>query len=262
MTPLDRRTLMLTALAAGATPAAGAPMTRCCPILELRQYTLHRDCRERFTALFEREFLESQEKLGAHVVGQFHDLDDPDRFVWVRGFESMESRLAALTGFYGGDLWKAKRTEANASIADSDNVLLLKPLQAGGGFEASERDRGAAAGVIVGEIHYVAPELMGDFSALFDARIRPHLETLGATTLTTLVTETSANTFPRLPIRAGDHVLIWFARFPDEKAERAFVQARRVQSGWRDGMADAVLPALMRKPERVRLTPQRRSRLR
>jgi hypothetical protein len=52
-----------------------------CAIIELRQYTLHPGAREVLIELFDGEFVESQEALGMHVVGQFRDLDDPNRFV-------------------------------------------------------------------------------------------------------------------------------------------------------------------------------------
>ena len=42
-----------------------------------------------------------------HIVGQFRDLDDPDRFVWIRGFTDMSSRLAALPNFYGGPVGRS-----------------------------------------------------------------------------------------------------------------------------------------------------------
>ncbi|HJV62705.1 MAG TPA: hypothetical protein VJ743_17285, partial [Albitalea sp.] len=51
-------------------------------VIELRQYTLHRGRRETLISLFEREFVESQEALGMHVLGTFRDLDAMDRFVW------------------------------------------------------------------------------------------------------------------------------------------------------------------------------------
>jgi hypothetical protein len=55
-------------------------------IVELRQYTLKTEQREVLIALFERHFIEPQEEAGARVIGHFRDLDDPDRFVWLRGF--------------------------------------------------------------------------------------------------------------------------------------------------------------------------------
>jgi hypothetical protein len=76
-------------------------------IIELRQYTLHTGQRDVLIDLFDREFVESQEALGIEVVGQFRDLDDPNRFVWLRSFLTMPDRAKALAAFYGGPVWKA-----------------------------------------------------------------------------------------------------------------------------------------------------------
>ena len=82
-------------------PDAQPPQT-CCPIVELRQYTLHPGQRDVLIDLFEREFGESQEALEMKIIGQFRDLDNPNRFVWLRGFRDMPSRAQALKDFYGG----------------------------------------------------------------------------------------------------------------------------------------------------------------
>src|SRR6266566_2124575 len=100
----------------------------CCPVVELRQYALHRGKRDVLIDLFDREFVETQEALGVKIIGQFRDLDHPDRFVWLRGFGDMTTRAKALTDFYGGPVWKAHREAANATMIDSDNVLLLRTL--------------------------------------------------------------------------------------------------------------------------------------
>ena len=62
------------------------------PVIELRQYRLHPGKRDVLMELFEREFIESQETLGMKIIGQFRDLDDPDLFVWLRGFDDMPQR--------------------------------------------------------------------------------------------------------------------------------------------------------------------------
>src|SRR6185436_2566870 len=89
-------------------------------------YTLHPGRRDQLIDLFEREFIESQEAVGIHVIGQFHDLDDPNQFVWLRGFNDMAARPQSLNAFYSGPIWKAHREAANATMIDSDNVLLLR----------------------------------------------------------------------------------------------------------------------------------------
>ena len=70
------------------------------PVVELRQYTLHPGKRDVLIDLFDREFIESQEELGMTVIGQFRDVDDADRFVWLRGFHDMASRAQGLAAFY------------------------------------------------------------------------------------------------------------------------------------------------------------------
>jgi hypothetical protein len=65
------------------------------------------------------------------VIGQYRDLDRSERFVWTRGFHSMEARPKKLSAFYDSELWSARRSQANASIDDADNVLLLEPASPG-----------------------------------------------------------------------------------------------------------------------------------
>src|SRR5215510_7462902 len=113
---------------------SGQRVRVCCPIVELRQYTLHPGKRDILIDLFDREFIESQEAVGMTIIGQFSDLDNPDRFVWLRGFQDMPSRARALADFYGGPVWKANSKAANATMIDSGNVLLLRTVAADTGF--------------------------------------------------------------------------------------------------------------------------------
>jgi hypothetical protein len=108
----------------------------CSRIVELRQYTLYPAQREVLIHLFERLFVIGQEEAGIAVIGQFRDLDDPNRFVWLRGFPDMPSRARSLSLFYDGMLWKSNRDAANATMVDSDNVLLLHPARGDSAFTA------------------------------------------------------------------------------------------------------------------------------
>lgn len=226
-------------------------------VVELRQYTLHGGKRDTLIELFEREFVEPQNALGARVLGTFRDLDDPDRFVWLRGFDSMAARAEALTAFYGGPVWRAHREAANATMVDSDNVLLLRPAG-----EARTLTPGEGGGVVTACIHYLGATAPALFAETFDAALRPRLADLGAVPFATFVTESSPNSFPRLPVREGEPVFVWLVRSPDERAADAFQAGFARLSGWRDAVPAAVLPALMRKPERLRLAPTATSALR
>src|SRR5260370_34560198 len=83
------------------------------PIVELRQYALQPGQREALITLFDREFVESQEELGMAVLGQFRDLDNRDRFVGLRGFQTMPGRAEALASFYSGPAWRGPRGAAH-----------------------------------------------------------------------------------------------------------------------------------------------------
>ncbi len=76
------------------------------------------------------------------IIGQPRDLDDPNRFAWLRGCTDMCSRTEALQAFYGGPVWEAHRAAASATMIDSDNVLLLRSARSASGF----RTRAAIVG--------------------------------------------------------------------------------------------------------------------
>lgn len=114
----------------------------CCPIVDLRQYTLYPGTRDGFVELFDREFVETQEAAGMRVIGQFRDIGDPNRFVWLRGFPDMPSREKALTGFYiHGAAWKSYSGVARSKMIDSTDALLLRPARVDSGFSLEPTDR-------------------------------------------------------------------------------------------------------------------------
>ena len=98
------------------TVVADAPAGTRCAVVELRQYTLKRGQRDALVWLFENFLIEPQEAAGMQVLGQFQDLDDPDRFVWLRGFPDMATRARALQAFYGGPAWATHRDAANGTM--------------------------------------------------------------------------------------------------------------------------------------------------
>jgi hypothetical protein len=185
-------------------------------IVELRQYTLHPYQRDALIDLFDREFVESQEAEGMSVMGQFRDLNDPDRFVWLRGFADMASRARGLQGFYGGPVWAAHRDAANATMIDSDDVLLLRPAWEGAGLAHDPARRAGRAGgmvdVTVFSLNDAASPALLDFCR---ERMTSTLQKEGALAQGWYVTESSPNNFPRLPVREGEHVLVAVAVFKE-----------------------------------------------
>ncbi|HKZ72623.1 MAG TPA: NIPSNAP family protein [Steroidobacteraceae bacterium] len=246
----------------------GEPGRRCCPVVELRQYTLHPGKRDVLIELFERHFIESQESLGIRLIGQFRDLDSPDRFVWLRGFRDMDTRAAALESFYGGPAWKAHREEANATMVDSDNVLLLHPAVPGSGFALDGLTRpalGAAAtadGNLVASIwHFGAPVTTAcvDF---FQNTVAPAVTEAGGAVLAYFATEHSPNTFPRLPVREGENVFVWFAKVAGAAAQRGHAAPFERSTSWQRTIGPELARRLARPAELLRLAPTARSLLR
>ena len=261
---MNRRTLLSLAPILGLAAQAKAatkvkPMATCCPIVELRQYTLHAGGREVLIDIFEREFVETQEAVGIRVIGTFRDLDDPNRFVWLRGFPDMAARAMSLEAFYSGPAWQAHRNTANATMIDSDNVLLLHPTAPAAGFPATA---GRDDGLVIAEIRYLDPAKAAAFQAFAAERIIPRTQAAGARVLGTFATEPSPNSFPKLPIRENETVHVTFLGFSGEPAHSAWRAALAAGPDWRDGAPEAMLREFSRKPEVIRLAPTKRSRLR
>lgn len=184
-------------------------------VVELRQYTLHPGRRDELIELFDREFVEAQEACGIDVLGQFRDLDEPDRFVWVRRFPDMLRRRRALEAFYGGPVWAAHKDRANATMAEWSDVRLLRPLRAGSGLHADGTprpplDAPAASGCSFTVVLHPLRNL-ADAQDSYDREVVPSLALGRATALAAYRTETAENTYPRLPVRTGEEWLVTFA---------------------------------------------------
>ncbi|MBS0383809.1 MAG: NIPSNAP family protein [Proteobacteria bacterium] len=233
-------------------------------VLELRNYVMQPGQRDVLIELFEREFIEPQEALGAHVLGTFRNIDNPDRFVWLRGFADLEGRCAALDGFYTGDVWRVHRTEANATMIDSDDVLLLRPI-------AGDVTRGPAlrppvgaptpASLIAATTYFLAPHGDETFAAFFSHDVAPALGDAGADLLATFATEHSPNNYPRLPVRENLTVFVSLARFDSVAAHGAHVVALTHSPAWR-ALEPALKRALIAPTQTLRLQPTARSLLR
>jgi NIPSNAP len=192
-------------------------------VIELRRYALHPGARETLIELFEREFVETQEAVGLRVLGTFRDLDDPDSFVWLRGFADMEARGAGLPAFYGGPVWAEHGDAANATMIDSDNVLLLRPLDERSRLDLDHAQRPPAGASTAGRgvasvtICPLDPSHSEDFRDFFVETIEPAVREAGASVRARFVTEHSANNFPRLPVREGEEFFVWLSLFDDER---------------------------------------------
>jgi len=231
-------------------------------IIELRQYLLRPGRRDDLIDLFDRELVETQEEVGMDVLGQFRDLDRPDYFVWLRRFSDMEARRESLAAFYGGPVWAQHSSEANSTMIDSDNVLLLRPVSEDVELDVASpalRDRDTKRGDVVVLIQHRTPGRELEFNAHFESTMRGQLESVGARSIGIYETEPAENTFPRLPVRPAN-VLVWFG---------AFDTADRIASAWKaldqlcawSSLDRVTRDSSTAAPDVLRLTPTSRSLL-
>jgi hypothetical protein len=222
-------------------------------VTELRQYTLTRGRRDELIALFEREFIDPLEKSGMSVGGLFRDRSDPDRFVWFRHFRDMDSRREALESFYYGSVWQAFRNEANDTILDSDDVLLLRATEP----PHLLRDLDAVPKPWT-EAHVYSFPQDDRFALWLASDAHAILSDALGVQVATWRSEPAVNTFPQLPIRA-DNVFVWAADFEDERHHGAAVDRLRRNAEW----AQTVGPQLERRltaSQRLQLEPTSRSK--
>jgi NIPSNAP len=236
------------------------------PIVDLRMYTHQPNKRDDFIKLFEDQFIETQEAVGIQVIGQFYDLDDPNRCIWMRGFNDMVARKESLTAFYTGPVWKEYRNPTNATLIDSDNVLLLRLAHLSSGFalNGNRPPLGSSAkqdGFIAATIYYFDKPVDSDFIEYFENTIQPVLTDAGASILAYFATEDSPNTFPRLPVREGEQVFVWFVGFQNQAAYESYTAVLGKSKLWNKRISQYLTQKLKRKPEVLKLSPTPRSRL-
>ncbi|RNH92563.1 NIPSNAP family protein [Micromonospora aurantiaca] len=210
--------------------------------MEMRRYALRPGHFDDLQRVFQPWFIAGQEHAGMRLGGQFRDRNDPDRFVWFRGFASMDQRREALESFYSGPLWQAHRDAANATMIDSDDVLLLRP---------TEPDHRPGVSVATGQpgptvdptwvVAQVWSLPTADLEAWLTTAGHPILQRALGVPVAMWRTEPAENTFPRLPVRDGRFV-VSLTVFRD--GEQWSMAAARLDDdpGWRriaDRLSDA-----------------------
>jgi hypothetical protein len=245
------------------------PGELCCPIIDLRQYTLFPGARNEFVELFDREFVETQEAVGMRVIGQFRDLGDPNRFVWIRGFPDMPARARALMAFYvESEAWKKHPSQARSMMIDSSDALLLKPARSNSGFmlpPASDRPgfhSPPSDGVVAASIYTLGSAADTGFLDFFDNAVAPLITADGGSILASFMTESSPNNFPPLPLREDENVYVSFCAYSNLSAYHDALASLGRNNSWRREIWPALLQRIHSRPQVLRLVPTSRSQVR
>ena len=95
-------------------------------IVEVRSYRIKPGHREEFIQFFESRSIPALRSYGMKVVGPFLDLENSNKFVWLRTFPSLEDREKMRTAFYEGDLWKNELESIAMPMIESYDVVLCE----------------------------------------------------------------------------------------------------------------------------------------
>jgi len=95
-------------------------------IVEVRSYRIKPGHREEFIRFFETRSVPALQAHGMKVLGPLLDLENPNKFVWLRGFPSLADRERMKDEFYGSDLWKNELEAIAMPMIESYDVVLCE----------------------------------------------------------------------------------------------------------------------------------------
>jgi hypothetical protein len=95
-------------------------------IVEVRSYRIKPGRREEFIQFFETRAVPAQHTHGMKILGPLLDLENPNKFVFLRSFPSLDERDRMKDAFYEGDLWKNELEAIAMPMIDSYDVILCE----------------------------------------------------------------------------------------------------------------------------------------
>ena len=95
-------------------------------IIEVRSYRIKPGKRAEFIELFERRAVPALREYGMNVVGPLLDVENPNKFVFLRSFPSLEERDRMKDVFYSSDTWKNELEPIAMPLLDSYDVILCE----------------------------------------------------------------------------------------------------------------------------------------
>ena len=95
-------------------------------IIEVRTYRIKPGHRAEFIRLFETRSVPAMREHGMHVIGPLLDVENPQRFVFLRSFPTLEDREPMKDAFYGSDLWTQELEAILMPLIDSYDVTLTE----------------------------------------------------------------------------------------------------------------------------------------
>ena len=95
-------------------------------IVEVRSYRIKPGRREEFIKFFETRSIPALRSHGMKILGPLLDLENPNKFVFLRSFPSLDERERMKNAFYEGALWKNELEAIAMPLIDSYDVILCE----------------------------------------------------------------------------------------------------------------------------------------
>src|SRR5262245_1995062 len=95
-------------------------------IVEVRSYRIKPGRRAEFIEFFETRSVPALRSHGMKVLGPLLDLENPNKFVWLRSFPSLEDRERMRSAFYEDELWKNELEAIAMPMLESYDVILCE----------------------------------------------------------------------------------------------------------------------------------------
>jgi quinol monooxygenase YgiN len=95
-------------------------------IVEVRSYRVKPGKRDAFIEFFETRAVPSLRSHGMKILGPLLDIENPNKFVFLRSFPSLEERERMKNDYYEGELWKNELESIAMPMLDSYDVILCE----------------------------------------------------------------------------------------------------------------------------------------
>ena len=95
-------------------------------IVEVRSYRIKPGKRAEFIKMFETRSVPALREYGMKIVGPLLDVENPNKFVFLRSFPSLDDRERMKDAFYSSDIWTNELEAIAMPLIDSYDVILCE----------------------------------------------------------------------------------------------------------------------------------------
>lgn len=95
-------------------------------IVEVRSYRIKPGKRDEFIKFFETKSVPALREYGMKIVGPLLDVENPNKFVFLRSFPSLEDRERMKDAFYSSDIWTNELEGYAMPLLESYDVILCE----------------------------------------------------------------------------------------------------------------------------------------